>query len=175
MFLLKFVASLNPARSKNWKVYFRRQENLTASPCSTVPAICPRNSSWRVTTNTPCTTWGGRLFIWRLPLPAGAAQVQGGLVVVETLFLYETELTGRPALRSVVRLIIKTVMQRCPFMVKQEKPLRLVKRLGLSTTIAVVTRLTEGVKYQPPLLISITFLKVTPTTAFAVADSRIKR
>ena len=175
MFLLKFVASLNPARSKNWKVYSRRQENLTALPCSTVPAICPKNSSWRVTTNTPCTTWGGRLFIWRLPLPAGAAQVQGGLVVVETLFLYETELTGRPALRSVVRLIIKTVMQRCPFMVKQEKPLRLVKRLGLSTTIAVVTRLTEGVKYQPLLLISIAFLKVTPTTAFVVAESRIKR
>ena len=60
-------------------------------------------------------------------------------------------------------------------MAKQEKPLRLVKRLGLSTTIAVVTRLKEGVKYQPPLLISIAFLKVTPTTAFAVADSRIKR
>ena len=66
-------------------------------------------------------------------------------------------------------------MQRCPFMVKQEKPLRLVKRLGLSTIIAVVTRLTEGVKYQPLLLISIAFLKVTPTTAFAVAESRIKR
>ena len=99
----------------------------------------------------------------------------GWQVVVETLFLYETELTGRPALRSVVRLIIKTVMQRCPFMAKQEKPLRLVKRLGLSTTIAVVTRLTEGVKYQPLLLISIAFLKVTPTTAFAVAESRIKR
>ena len=60
-------------------------------------------------------------------------------------------------------------------MVKQEKPLRLVKRLGLSTTIAVVTRLTEGVKYQPLLLISIAFLKVTPTTAFVVAESRIEK
>ena len=60
-------------------------------------------------------------------------------------------------------------------MAKQEKPLRLVKRLGLSTTIAVVTRLTEGVKCQAPLLISIAFLKVTPTTAFAVVESRIKR
>ena len=38
-------------------------------------------------------------------------------------------------------------------MAKQEKPLRLVKGLGLSTTIAVVTRLTEGVKCQAPLLI----------------------
>ena len=60
-------------------------------------------------------------------------------------------------------------------MVKQEKPLRLVKRLGLSTIIAVVTRLTEGVKYQPLLLISIAFLKVTPTTAFVVAESRIEK
>ena len=157
MFLLKFVASLNPARLKNLKVYSRRQENLTASPCSTVPVICPRNSSWQDTTSTPCTIWGGRLFIWRL-----------------RSFSYETRLTGRAALRSVVRLHIKTVMQRCPFMAKQEKPPRLVKWSGLSTTIAVVTRLTEGVKCQPPLLISIAFLKVTPTTAFAVAENRLK-
>ena len=127
MFLLKFVASLNPARLKNLKVYSRRQENLTASPCSTVPVICPRNSSWQDTTSTPCTIWGGRLFIWRLPLPAGGAQAQGEVVVVATLFSYETRLTGRAALRSVVRLHIKTVMQRCPFMAKQEKPPRLVK------------------------------------------------
>ena len=60
-------------------------------------------------------------------------------------------------------------------MAKQEKPLWLVKRLGLSTTIAVNTRLKEGVKCQAPLLISIAFLKITPTTAFAVAESRIKR
>ena len=136
-------------------------------------AACRRASLWRVRTSTLCTTWAGNLFTWRPLLPAEEAPVQGGVAAVKTLPLCATRLTRRPALRFVPSLLIPTVMQKFPFMEKQEKPLKTGRRLARSTTINAVTRPTEGVRGHVLLVTSLGSQTHILITAFVAAGSKL--
>ena len=127
--------------SQSWKTFWFR---FAAQQCP----LASEPYLWLVMTSTGCTTWVGSLSTWQPLLPAEIVRLQGELDAVKTLYLYETRLIRKPVLSFVPSLHTATVTQRFPFMEKQEKPLKTVKKLARSTTINVVTQLTEGARCQ---------------------------
>ena len=97
-------------------------------------------------TNTLPTTWRGNPSTWRPLLPAEEAPPQGVLVVVLTLLWHEIPMTGRPVLRSVLRLLTATVMPRFLSMDERARPQRMDRSWAHFTTIVATMVGTEEVR-----------------------------